>query len=101
VQPIGQGPETLAQVDRIKLVNPDVSRLAKGADGLFRLPDGEIASADPAVSVTAGALEQSNVNIAETLVNMISLARMYEMQINVIKTAKEDADVAAQMMQLG
>jgi flagellar basal-body rod protein FlgF len=101
VQPIGQGPETLATVDRIKLVKPDTSLLEKGADGLFRLPDDEVAPADASVTVASGALEQSNVNIAETLVNMIELARVYEMQINVIKSAEEDADVAAQMMQMG
>ncbi len=100
VQPIGQGPETLAAVDRIKLVNPDTRLLAKGADGLLRLPDDEIASADSFVRLTAGALEQSNVNVAKTLVNMIELSRQYEMQVNVIRTAKEDADAAARMMQL-
>jgi flagellar basal-body rod protein FlgF len=101
VQPIGQGPETLATVDRIKLVNPDPAALRKGSDGLFRLPDGEVAAADAAVGVTSGALEQSNVNIAETLVNMIELARLYEMQIKVVKTAEEDANAAARMMQTG
>jgi flagellar basal-body rod protein FlgF len=101
VQPIGQGPETLAEVDRIKLVNPDVALLTKGADGLFRLPEGEIADADAEVTITSGALEQSNVNIARTLVNMIELARQYEMQINLIKTSEENADAAAQVMQLG
>ncbi|MGB5626028.1 MAG: flagellar basal-body rod protein FlgF [Woeseiaceae bacterium] len=101
VQPLGQGPETLAIVDRIKLVNPDVSMLEKGSDGLLRMPEGEIADADASVSVMSGALEQSNVNVAKTLVNMIELARQYEMQINVIKKAEENADVAAQMMRLG
>jgi flagellar basal-body rod protein FlgF len=101
VQPLGQGPETLAIVDRIKLVNPDVSILAKGSDGLLRMPEGEIADADASVSVMSGALEQSNVNVAKTLVNMIELARQYEMQINVIKKAEENADAAAQMMRLG
>ena len=101
VQPIGQGPETLAIVDRIKLVDPDTTRLSKGTDGLFRLPDGETAAANAEVRVTSGSLEQSNVNVAKTLVNMIELSRQYEMQINVIKTSKEDADAAAQMMRLG
>jgi len=100
VQLIGQGPETLAAIDRIKLVNPDIRLLAKGTDGLFRLPDDEIASADSAVRLTTGALEQSNVNVAKTLVNMIELSRRYEMQVNVIRTAKEDADAAARLMQL-
>lgn len=101
IQPLGQGPETLSIVDRIKLVNPDPTRLAKGSDGLLYLPDGEVADADANVSIMSGALEASNVNIAKTLVNMIELARQYEMQINVIKTSEENADAAAQMMRLG
>ena len=101
VQPLGQSPETLAIVDRIRLVDPDVSRLQKGADGLMRLPDNEIADSSAGVRLMAGALEQSNVNIAKTLVNIIELSRQYEMQINVIKTAEEDADSAAQMMRIG
>lgn len=101
VQPLGQGPETLAIVDRIKLVNPDISLVQKGSDGLFRLPEDEIAVADANVTLMSGALEQSNVNVAKTLVNMIELARQYEMQINVIKDAEENADAAAQLMSLG
>lgn len=100
LQPLGQGPETLSVVDRIKLVDPDVTQLRKGSDGLLRLPDGEVADASANVRVTGGSLEQSNVNIAKTLVNMIELSRQYEMQINVIKTSKEDADAAAQMMRI-
>jgi len=101
IQPLGQGPETLAILDRIKLVDPDSAVLAKGEDGLMRLPDGE--TADPAahVRLTAGSLEGSNVNVAKTLVNMIELSRQYEMQVNVIKAAEENADAAAQMMQVG
>ena len=75
--------------------------LQKGADGLLRMADGEIAAADADVSIMSGALEQSNVNVAKTLVNMIELARQYEMQINVIKTSEENADAAAQLMRLG
>jgi flagellar basal-body rod protein FlgF len=100
LQALGQGPETLSIVDRIKLVDPDTSRLQKGSDGLLRLPEGETASASANVRLTSGALEQSNVNIAKTLVNMIELSRQYEMQINVIKTSKDDADAAAQMMRV-
>jgi flagellar basal-body rod protein FlgF len=101
IQPLGQGPETLAIVDRIKLVNPDTALLQKGSDGLLRMADEQIADADASVSLISGALEQSNVNVAKTLVNMIELARQYEMQINVIKTSEENADAAAQMMSLG
>ena len=101
VQPLGQGPESLVVVDRIKLVNPDIKQLHKGNDGLLYLPDGEAAEADASIQITAGALEQSNVNVAMTLVNMIELSRQYEMQVNAMKTAKENADSAAQLMRVG
>jgi len=101
VQPVGQGPEALVVVDRLKLVNPDVRTLAKGPDGLLHLPDGATAPADAGVTITSGALEQSNVNIAMTLVNMIELSRQYEMQVNAMKTAKDNADAAARLMRMG
>jgi len=101
IQPLGQGPETLGIVDRIKLVNPDTALLQKGSDGLLRMADDQAAAADASVSLISGALEQSNVNVAKTLVNMIELARQYEMQVNVIKQSEENADAAAQMMSLG
>lgn len=98
IQPLGQGPEALSQVDRLKLVNPPPGQLVKRLDGLFALSGGEEAPADAAVTVQSGMLEGSNVNVAKTLVNMIELARRYEQQVNVIKTAEENADVSAQMM---
>ena len=101
IQPLGQGPETIAVVDRIKLVNPDPTSLQKRADGLLQPGDGDAAPSDASVSLISGSLEQSNVNVAKTLVNMIELARQYEMQINVIKASEENADSAASMMRLG
>jgi flagellar basal-body rod protein FlgF len=100
LQPLGQGPETLTIVDRIKLVNPDTALLQKGTDGLFYLAEGETSAADASVKVVSGALEGSNVNVARTLVNMIELARQYEMQVNIIKSSEENADAAALMMRL-
>ncbi|MEL6366676.1 MAG: flagellar basal body rod protein FlgF [Pseudomonadota bacterium] len=40
VQVLGQGPQTLAAVGRLRLVNPPLASLEKGADGLFRRTDG-------------------------------------------------------------
>src|SRR5690606_6313887 len=50
--PLGQRANTLAVIDRIRLVNPDTSELAKGEAGLFRLRDGSPAAPDAAVRVT-------------------------------------------------
>jgi flagellar basal-body rod protein FlgF len=100
IQPVGQGPEALSILDRIKLVNPDTRDIEKGSDGLLYKKDGSAAAADATVTLQSGVLEQSNVNVAKTLVNMIELARQYEMQVNVIRTSEENADVAAQMMRM-
>ena len=101
VQPIGQQPNAVSVIDRIRLVNPPTEDLVKGPDGLFRLQEeGAIAPPDSSVTLKSGHLEGSNVNITKTLVNMIELARQYEMQVNVIKSAEENADTAAQMMSL-
>src|SRR5690606_9930279 len=43
IVPQGQGPETMAQVARIKLVNPDPAVLEKRPDGLVRRADGDSA----------------------------------------------------------
>lgn len=100
IQPLGQTAQTISIVDRIKLVNPAIQDLTKGPDGLLRMKSGDTAPADAAAQITSGALEQSNVNVASALVNMIDLARQYEMQVNVIKTAEEDADVAASLLRM-
>lgn len=100
IVPLGQGPSTLAVVDRIKLVNPGNEELKRGSDGLFRLRNGDEAPAEAGVTLMSGTLESSNVNAAGSLVDMIELSRLYEMQIKMISTAKEDADAAAQLMRM-
>ncbi len=100
VVPLGQGSNTLSTVDRIRLVNPDTQDLERGRDGLFRLKDGAVAQADAAVTLITGALESSNVNPASSLVDMIELSRLYEMQVKMIETARDDADQAAQLMRM-
>lgn len=89
IQPVGLLTTQLVVLDRIKLVKPLPSNLIKGEDGLIRTMDGEPADADPSIRVVSGSLETSNVNIVDTLVNMINLARRYEAQINVVKAAAE------------
>lgn len=94
IRPIGQPSSALVVVDRIKLVKPEVSNLNKGADGLIRTKDGIEAEADAGVKVVSGSLEASNVNVINTLVNMISLSRQYEVQVKMMKEA-EDIEAAS------
>lgn len=94
IQGVGQAASALTVVDRIKLVKPDPSLLSKGNDGLMRQADNATAEPDATVNIIAGALETSNVNTVEALVNMISLARQFETQVKMMKTA-QDADSSA------
>ncbi len=101
ILPIGSSPEALAVIERIKLVNPATEDLVKDNDGLMRLKDGSEADPDASVTVVSGAIESSNVNVVESLVTMIELSRRYEMQVKMMKTAKEIDESAATIMRMG
>ncbi len=88
--PLGQGLNAVAIAGRIKLVNPPEADLKRGEDGLFRAADGQPALADANVQVVAGALETSNVNPAEALVSMVSLARQFDMNMRILRAADEN-----------
>ena len=96
----GQSGGTPSEVDRIKLVAPDVDDIAKGSDGLFRKIDGSVADADANVTLLAGSLEGSNVNVVDAMVNMISLARQFEMQVRLMEVAEQSDEVASQILQM-
>jgi flagellar basal-body rod protein FlgF len=98
VVPQGSAPFAVTQVDRIKLVNPATADLQKGDDGLLRLKNGGKAKADDSVSITSGMLESSNVNGAQSLINMIELQRQYEFQIKSINSTDTDEQSAERMM---
>lgn len=101
IRPLGAESTGLAQLERIKLVKPELNQLQKGADGLIRLSNGAIAPSDATVKVASGTLESSNVNAVGALVNMISLQRQYEMQVKMMATAQENSTSSARLLQLG
>lgn len=100
VRPLGQGPDILAVVDRIKLVNPPLEQMEKGMDGLLRMREGFEAVDDATVTLVSGAIESSNVNAVQAMVSMIDMARQFEMQMKLIKTAQENDAASAQLMRL-
>lgn len=93
-------PNNANAIGRIKLVNPPESDMVRGADGLFRLRDGQAAPGDDNVKLTSGTLEGSNVNVTDAMVNLISLARQFEMQIKMLQTADANAQRADQLLSL-
>jgi len=101
LRPQGQDANSLVQLDRIKLVNPPYQSIRKGTDGLFRSIDSNIPIvSDGQVRIVSRAIESSNVNAVETMVNMIELSRNFEMQIKIMQQAENNDKEAAQIMQL-
>lgn len=101
IRPLGQAVSTLAVVDRIRLVNPPSGQLTKGPDGMVRMVSGDPAVVDGSVHVQSGILEASNVNPVESMVNLIELARQFETQVRVMRTAEENDRASAQLMRIG
>lgn len=99
--PLGQTPDTLATLGRIKLVNPPPSTLVRGADGLFVADSGKPAPADASVRLVSGVLESSNVDVANAMVNMIDLARSWDLQVKVMNSVKHNSSAASQLLQPG
>ncbi len=96
--PDGSAATGLTSIGRLKLVKPPPADLVRGDDGLFRLKDGQPATADPNVSVLSGALESSNVNVVDAMVNMISLARQFDMQVKLLERAESNDSKASQLL---
>jgi len=98
--PSGNMPVPTTVVGRIKLTNPPAAQLVRGDDGLFRTKDGSTAAADANVVLAPGNVEGSNVNTVGALVDMISLARMYDMQTQLMTNADNNEKTASTVMQL-
>ncbi len=85
-------------VGRVKMVNPEETQMVRREDGLFATQNGQPADVDENIRITSGALEGSNVNITDAMVNMVSLARQFEMQLKLMQTADQNAQKADQIL---
>ena len=81
---------------RLKLVSPETP-LQRGADGLFRGPDGDL-TADPSARVQGGSLEGSNVSPVETMISMIAAARQFEQQMKSLQGAEQREQAATKLL---
>lgn len=100
IQPLGQSPNTMAVVDRIKLVLPEKGELQRGTDGLMHMEEGEEAAADASIRVISGSLEGSNVNAVAEMVKMIDLARRFESNVKLMQSAQENAGALSKIMSM-
>jgi flagellar basal-body rod protein FlgF len=101
ILPIGQSPNTLAVVDRIKLVKATTDdQMIKTSEGLLRPSKGDSLPIDGSVTLQSGFIEASNVNGIDALANMIELSRHYEAQVKLLKVAEDNDAASAQLLRL-
>lgn len=101
IRPLGQAANELAIVDQIKLINPKNSDMEKGEDGLMRLKDGVSSEPDTALQLVSGTLESSNVNVVDSMVDMIELSRRFEIQVKMMKAADEMEQGSTSILRIG
>jgi flagellar basal-body rod protein FlgF len=101
IQPLGGDAGSLAQVDRLRLVDPPAEALTRGEDGLMRLRDGGGAALDAGVRVASGKLEGSNVDALDAMVRQLELAREFEVHTKMMRTARDNEQTSDQLLRLG
>jgi len=100
IVPQGGDPNQPQVIDQIKLVSTQGSQTVKGLDNNLHVKSGGVLPADLNGQVETGALEQSNVNLTQALVDMIENQRSYEVQANLLKEAKAMDESTASLMRL-
>ena len=100
IVPQGGDPKNPSVVDKLKLVSTTGSDTVKGTDNLLKVRGGGVLPDDAEAAVTSGALEGSNVNMTQALVDMIQNQRAYEVQANLMKEAKNMDEGSTSVMRL-
>jgi len=100
IRAMGEGPRVMAEVDRIKLVNPDIKNMTKGLDGSIHTKDGAPAQADAGVKLVSGFLGSSNVDAADEMPQVVAVAKQFETQDQIETSAKEDDQAMARVLQI-
>jgi len=85
-------------IGRIRLVDIPANNITKGEDSLMRPKNGIFPQADAAITIIPEALESSNIDPIQAMVDMLSNTRSYEMSVKILTTAKDlDAETAKLM----
>ena len=100
IVPRGGDPNQPQAIDRLKLASTKGSDTVKGLDNLLRVRGGGVLPDDMDATVQTGALEGSNVNMTEALVDMIENQRAYEVQANLLKEARTMDEGGASLMRM-
>jgi flagellar basal-body rod protein FlgF len=99
IVPEGAEANQLQAFDQLKITNPERNSIFKNVNGLLTSNNmNNPPQAD--MKVSSGVLEGSNVSSVEALTNMIELSRNYEMQIKMMRTAKEHSEKSDSILSL-
>jgi flagellar basal-body rod protein FlgF len=88
----------MAEVDRIRLVDVPAANLMKNQAGLLVTRDGEPAQPSEDVRLASGFLESSNVSAIDELASTMSLNRLFETQVKMMKAAEDLSDAGNRMI---
>ncbi|WP_027897173.1 flagellar basal body rod protein FlgF [Zestomonas thermotolerans] len=98
VSVIPRGDYLTAEVGRIKLVDLPAADLVKQDDGLLATRDGQPAEPNEDIRLVSGYLESSNVSAIDQLVTTMSLNRLFETQVKMMKAAEDLSDAGNRMI---
>ena len=100
IVPVGGDANAPQVIDTLKLASPKGTETVKGLDNLLHVKGGGVLPQDLEAKVASGSLEGSNVNMTQALVDMIENQRSYEVQANMMKSAKDMDESGASLMRL-
>ncbi len=95
-----RGEPLMVEVDQIKRVDLAAGQLQKNSAGLLVTLDGAPAAADDNVVLAAGFLESSNVSAIDQLVGTMSLSRLFETQVKMMKAAEDLSSAGNSMIRV-
>jgi flagellar basal-body rod protein FlgF len=98
--PQGQPPSTLTEAGTLQVVAAKTIDMQRGDDGLMRPAPGVTPERATGLALTSGTLEDSNVKPADALVSMIELSRKFEMQVQILQRADENARATSSLVSM-
>lgn len=100
ITPDGRVVQGAVEAGRLGIVTfEDPAQLIKRGEGLFQAPQGAEPESVDTPKIRQGALEASNVNPIDEMVQMIQAQRMYDAQQRIVRTFDELAEKRIQALQ--
>jgi flagellar basal-body rod protein FlgF len=87
-----------ARLGRLRVSRADPGQLDRGPDGLYQSARPLPLAEEGSVRVRQGAVESSNVSVADAMVQMVSQSRLFELSMQLVKSADQNARAANQLI---